>query len=251
MEKFRRHALTMPCAGFCGSNSSSDFLKAPRPTRNSPPPSAPPEHCAVARECVRESLVLLKNEKHTLPLSKKIKRLAVVGGAADDLGTQCGGWTIDWQGGRGNVTHGGTTIPAATRKAVSPETQVAFSPDASDLKNADAIIAVVGELPYAEMKGDRTELNLSAADMALIAKAKTSGAPVVTILFSGRPLVLNSALTDSDAFVAAWLPGTEGLGVPDVLFGDFKFTGKSPRTWPNSNDKSAKPLFPFGFGLTK
>src|ERR1035437_375589 len=147
-------------------------------------------------------------------------------------------------------TLGATPILAAIRQAVSPETQVTFSPDASDLKNADAIIAVVGELPYAEMKGDRTELNLSAADMALIAKAKTSGAPVVTILFSGRPLVLNSALTDSDAFVAAWLPGTEGLGVPDVLFGDFKFTGKSARNWPRSSDKSAKPLFPFGFGLT-
>jgi len=209
-----------------------------------------PEHRAVARECVRESLVLLKNENHVLPLSKKIKRLAVVGVAADDLGIQCGGWTIDWQGGRGNVTHGGTTILAAIRQTVSPETKITFSPDASDLKNADAIIAVVGELPYAEMKGDRTELNLSAADMALIAKAKTSGAPVVTILFSGRPLVLNSALTDSDAFVAAWLPGTEGLGVPDVLFGDFKFTGKSARNWPRSSDKSAKPLFPFGFGLT-
>src|SRR5450756_1667004 len=209
-----------------------------------------PAHRAVARECVRNSLVLLKNDKHVLPLSKNIRRLAVVGVAADDLGMQCGGWTIDWQGGRGNITHGGTTLLAAIKQAVSPETQVTFSPDASNLKDADTIIAVVGELPYAEMKGDRTELNLSAADMALIAKAKTSGAPVVTILFSGRPLVLNSALTDSDAFVAAWLPGTEGLGVPDVLFGDFKFTGKSARNWPRSSDKSAKPLFPFGFGLT-
>jgi beta-glucosidase len=90
----------------------------------------------------------------------------------------------------------------------------------------------VGESPYAEMKGDRTELKLSAEDCALIAKAKASGAPVVTILFSGRPLVLNSALTDSTAFVAAWLPGTEGLGLTDVLFGDYKFTGKFPRNWP-------------------
>ena len=209
------------------------------------------EHRAVARECVRESLVLLKNEKHLLPLAKTIEHLAVVGTAADDLGMQCGGWTIDWQGTRGNVTHGGTTLLAAIRQTVSPETKITFSPDASDLKNADAIIVVVGELPYAEMKGDRNELNLSAEDAALIAKAKASGAPVVTILFSGRPLVLDSALTDSSAFVAAWLPGTEGAGMTDVLFGDHKFTGKLPRVWPASNDKAAKPLFPFGFGLTR
>jgi beta-glucosidase len=208
-----------------------------------------PEHRAVARECVRESLVLLKNEKNILPLAKNIKHLAVVGVAADDLGMQCGGWTIDWQGGRGNVTHGGTTLLAAIKQTVSPDTQVTFSPDASDLKNADAVIAVVGELPYAEMKGDRSDLNLSAEDAALIAKAKASGAPVVTILFSGRPLILNSALADSDAFVAAWLPGTEGLGLTDVLFGDHKFTGKLPRSWPASEDKSAAPQFPFGFGL--
>jgi beta-glucosidase len=215
-----------------------------------------PAHRAVARECVRESLVLLKNKKHVLPLSKKIKHLAVIGAAADDLGIQCGGWTIDWQGRKGEVTHGGTTLLAAIRQTVSPDTQVTFSPDASDLKNADAVIAVVGEPPYAEMKGDRTNLDLSAAATALIAKAKSAGVPVVTILFSGRPLILNSTLADSDAFIAAWLPGTEGLGVTDVLFGDFKFTGKLPRDWPQSNaqiadtGKSEKPLFAFGFGLT-
>ncbi len=117
------------------------------------------------------------------------------------------------------------------------------------MKNADAVIAVVGEHPYAEMKGDRVELNLSAEDCALIAKAKASGAPVVTILFSGRPLLLNSALADSTSFVAAWLPGTEGLGLTDVLFGDHKFTGKLPRNWPASADKSATPQFQFGYGL--
>ena len=215
-----------------------------------------PEHRAVARECVRESLVLLKNENHILPLSKKIKRLAVVGGAADDLGMQCGGWTIDWQGDPGNVTHGGTTLLTAIRQTVSPETQVVFSPDASGLTNADAVIVVVGEQPYAEMKGDTNNLDLPAKDTALIAKAKAAGAPVVTILFSGRPMILDSALTDSDAFVAAWLPGTEGLGMTDVLFGDYKFTGKLPREWPRSNeqiaagDTSENPLFPFGYGLS-
>jgi len=216
-----------------------------------------PEHRAVAREAVRESLVLLKNENKILPLSKKIKHLAVVGAAADDLGMQCGGWTVDWQGRKGQVTHGGTTLLAAIRQTVSPETQVTFSPDASDLKNADAVIAVVGEQPYAEMKGDANNLDLSAEDTALIAKAKASGVPVVTILFSGRPLILNFALDDSNAFVAAWLPGTEGLGMTDVLFGDFKFTGKLSRNWPRDNDhlvssdNSEKPLFPFGYGLSR
>ena len=132
--------------------------------------------------------------------------------------------------------------------------QVIFSAAASDLKNADAVIAVIGEKPYAEMKGDRETLDVSAADLALIAKAKASGAPVVTILYSGRPLILGSALTDSSAFVAAWLPGTEGQGMTDVLFGDHNFTGKLPRTWPASNDylggKIERPAFAFGFGLT-
>jgi beta-glucosidase len=191
-----------------------------------------PEHRAVARECVRESLVLLKNEKNVLPLAKKMKRLAVVGVAADDLGMQCGGWTIDWQGRFGKVTHGGTTLLAAIRQTVSPDTKVTFSANGNHLKGADVVVVVIGEKPYAEGRGDRADLNLSAKAAALIAKAKAAGAPVVTMLYSGRPLILNSALADSDAFVAAWLPGTEGLGVTDVLFGDFKFTGKSPRNWP-------------------
>jgi beta-glucosidase len=215
-----------------------------------------PEHRAVARQAVRESLVLLKNENHTLPLSKSIKHLVVVGAAADDLGVQCGGWTITWQGDRGNVTHGGTTILAAIRQTVSSDTQVTFSPDATNLGNPDAIITVVGEAPYAEMFGNRTNLDLSVHDAALIARAKSAGAPVVTILISGRPLILNSALDDSSAFVAAWLPGTEGQGVADVLFGDYNPTGKLPRTWPSSNDhlctsdENANPSFPLGFGLS-
>ena len=189
------------------------------------------EHRDVARECVSKSLVLLKNENMILPLSKKIKRLAVVGAGADDLGMQCGGWTIDWQGGHGNVTRGGTTLLAAIKHTVSPETEIIFSTDASDLKNPDVIIAVIGEKPYAEMKGDREHLDLSAEDLALIAKAKAGGQPVVTILYSGRPLALNGAMSNSSALVAAWLPGTEGEGITDVLFGDKKFTGKLPRQW--------------------
>jgi len=214
-----------------------------------------PEHRAVARQCVRESLVLLKNKNHALPLSKNIRHLVVLGAAADDLGVQCGGWTIDWQGRRGQVTPGGTTLLAALRRTVSPETKITLATGPDDLKSANAVLVVVGEPPYAEGMGDRTNLDLPAADAALMATARTAGVPVITILYSGRPLILNSALDDSDAFVAAWLPGTEGLGLTDVLFGDYHFTGKLPRVWPRSNahvatgDPAEKPLFPYGYGL--
>ncbi len=215
-----------------------------------------PAHREVARECVRESLVVLKNENHVLPLAKTIKHLAVVGVGADDLGMQCGGWTIDWQGRRGTATPGGTTILAAIRQTVSASTQVTYSANGENIGGAEVVLVVVGEEPYAEMKGDRTNLDLSVTDLALIAKAKASGAPVVTLLLSGRPLILGSALTDSDAFIAAWLPGTEGLGITDVLFGDFKPRGKLPRIWPRddqhlrSHNSLSQPLFPAGYGLT-
>jgi beta-glucosidase len=215
------------------------------------------EHRQVARECVRQSLVLLKNDNKTLPLSKKAKKLAVVGKGADDLGMQCGGWTISWQGATGKATKGGTTILAALRQA-APGVQVAFSADRSGVNGADAVVAVVGELPYAEMKGDRKDLALSAEDTALVKKAKAAGAPVVTVLLSGRPLIIGPALEASDAFVAAWLPGTEGSGVADVLFGDAKPSGKLPHTWPRSMDQvpcnvgepiKGEPLFAYDFGL--
>jgi beta-glucosidase len=215
------------------------------------------EHRQVARECVQQSLVLLKNENAVLPLSKTIKRLHVVGQAADDIGIQCGGWTISWQGESGPVPHGGTTILAAIRKTVAPSVDVSFSKDGTGAKGADVVVAVVGEMPYAEMKGDRSDLRLSKNDLAIIETAKSAGVPVVTVLLSGRPLVLGSALDASDALLAAWLPGTEGQGVADVLFGDYKPTGKLPRTWPLTNEQilgkataEAKPLFPYGFGLT-
>ncbi len=214
-------------------------------------------HRQVARECVRQSLVLLKNDNHALPLSKKLKRLHVAGKAADDLGTQCGGWTISWQGETGAVTPGGTTILAAIRQTVASGVEVTYSADATGAKGADAIVVVVGEKPYAEMKGDRTDLTLSVGDAALIAKAKEAGVPVITVLLSGRPLILGSALDHSDAFIAAWLPGTEGQGVADVLFGDYQPTGKLSHTWPRSNEQVAvvnasqqSPLFPRDFGLT-
>jgi beta-glucosidase len=206
-------------------------------------------HRELARDCVRQSLVLLKNDSTALPLAKNFKRLHVVGKAADDLGIQCGGWTISWQGEAGAVTPGGTTILQAIKRTVSADTKVTFSADGSGAEAADAVVVVIGEMPYAEMKGDRTDLNLAAADVALVQRVKQSGAPVVTVLLSGRPLVLGAALDASDAFVAAWLPGTEGLGVTDVLFGDYKPTGKLPRVWPREAGASAAP-FAFGFGLT-
>lgn len=215
------------------------------------------EHRQTALACVRQSLVLLKNSNDSLPLSKKLKRVHVVGKAADDLGMQCGGWTISWQGEPGTVTPGGTTILSAIRKTVASGVEVTFSADGSGAADADAVVAVIGETPYAEMKGDRADLRLSAEDTALIAKARTAGAPVITVLLSGRPLILGPALELSDAFVAAWLPGTEGQGVADVLFGDHAPTGKLSHTWPRSNEqvavttKSAEPpQFPPGFGLS-
>ena len=156
-----------------------------------------PEHRAVARECVQQSLVLLKNSAHTLPLAKTVKHLVVVGKGADDLGMQCGGWSIAWQG-AGQLTTG-TTILQAIRQTVSPGTEITFSADGSDLKSGDAVVVVIGETPYAEMKGDRAHLDLAAADLALVEKAKSMGMPVTTILISGRPLILGSALDASDA----------------------------------------------------
>ena len=217
-----------------------------------------PAHRKIARECVRQSLVLLKNDDHLLPFSKRLRTLIVVGKAADDLGIQCGGWTISWQGKPGQSLSGGTTVLQGLRQVAPAGTEVVYSRDGQDLGGADAVLVVVGEDPYAEMKGDRRDLSLPAADMELIQRAAQSGAPVATVLLSGRPLVLGPALDASKALVAAWLPGTEGAGVADVLFGVVKPKGKLPRTWPRSNDQidtladnsSADAQSPNGYGLS-
>lgn len=215
-------------------------------------------HRQVARDAVRQSLVLLKNDSKILPLSKKIKHIHVAGKSADDLGNQCGGWTISWQGKSGNVTSGGTTILQAIKNTVSKDTKVTYSLDGSGAEGADVCILVIGEKPYAEMFGDRDDLSLDKEDLDAIAKVKASGVPIVTLLVSGRPMLIQSALNDSKAFIAAWLPGTEGQGVADVLFGYYKPTGKLSHSWPKSMDQvpinvgDAKydPLFPYGFGLS-
>ncbi len=212
----------------------------------------------IARDAVRQSLVLLKNENNLLPLSKNLKRIHVTGKSADDIGNQCGGWTISWQGKSGNVISGGTTILQAIKNTVSNSTQVTTSKDGSGAEGADVCIVAVGELPYAEMIGDRQDLTLSKEDADAIQKAKSSGVPVVVLLLSGRAMIIEPELNKSNAFIACWLPGTEGQGVADVLFGDFKPVGKLPISWPknmnqipiNIGDANYDPLFPYGFGLT-
>jgi beta-glucosidase len=214
-------------------------------------------HRQVARECVRETLVLLKNEKRVLPISKKLNRIHVAGKSADDIGNQCGGWTISWQGKSGANTTGGTTILEAIKATVSPQTMITYSEDGGNAAGADFGIVVIGETPYAEWMGDRQSLELSEEDVAVVEKMQQAGMPLVVILISGRPLIIEKVIDKADAFVAAWLPGTEGRGVTDVLFGDFKFVGKLSFSWPrsmdqipiNTGDRNYDPLFKYGHGL--
>jgi len=216
------------------------------------------EHRQVAREAVRQSLTLLKNEKKVLPISKQLSRIHIGGKSADDIGNQCGGWTIDWQGKSGDVAPGGTTVLTAIKNTVSKNTQVTFSKDGSGANGADVGIVVIGETPYAEGEGDKNDLSLAKEDVEAVMNMKKAGVPVVVILISGRPLIINEVLEQADAFIAAWLPGTEGQGVADVLFGDYKPTGKLSFSWPRSmeqipiniGDKNYDPLFPYGYGLT-
>jgi len=222
------------------------------------------EHRALAREAVRRSLVLLRNEAGTLPLSKDTPVVFVAGRGADDVGIQCGGWTTEWQGRPGNITPG-TTILDAIKNTVSENTEVVYDMrgdfDPAAHGTADAGIVVVGEMPYAEGVGDREDLALSNEDITLIERVKERSKRVVVILISGRPMIVTEHLDEWDAFIAAWLPGTEAQGVADVLFGDYPFTGRLPYTWPRSMDQipfdfdhlestgPEAPLFPLGHGL--
>ncbi|KAL6323769.1 hypothetical protein AAG906_002237 [Vitis piasezkii] len=210
-------------------------------------------HRDLAREAVRKSLVLLKNgdeaDAPLLPLPKKANKILVAGTHAHDLGYQCGGWTITWQGLSGNNHTTGTTILSAISAAVDPSTEIVFTenPDAEFVKsnNFSYAVVVIGEPPMQRLQG-YTITNVC------------SGVKCVVVVISGRPVVIQPYLSSIHALVAAWLPGTEGQGVTDVLFGDYGFTGKLPRTWfktvdqlpMNSGDPHYDPLFPIGFGLT-
>lgn len=214
-------------------------------------------HRAIARQAVRESQVLLKNAGNILPLAKSAK-VFVAGKSADDIGDQSGGWTISWQGSSGNTTPG-TTILQGIRNTVNGSGSVTFDRDGNGINSSfTAAVAVVGETPYAEGAGDRPgAMGLDQQDLATLNKLRASGVPVIVVLVSGRVLDISAQLPDWRALIAAWLPGTEGQGVADVLFGDYHPTGKLPVTWPQSvsqepiNDGDGKtPLFPLNFGLT-
>lgn len=222
------------------------------------------EHRDVARQAVRESLVLLKNENNLLPL-KKNTRIVVVGEFGDNSGLQSGGWTVNWQGTTENYK-GATTILEGIKKFAMGE--VLYDKEGSaTYDNVDVAIIVVGETPYAEFFGDiggemnKYQLTLSEAHQKYINAYTEKGIKIVVVLISGRPLVVTQQIEQSDAFLAAWLPGSEGDGIAEVLFGKYDFKGKLPHSWPKSEedyngkygpnfwDGSIEPLFPLGFGL--
>ncbi|XP_026418479.1 uncharacterized protein LOC113313920 [Papaver somniferum] len=223
-------------------------------------------HRELAREAVRKSLVLLKNGKDPnkpfLPLDRSARRILVAGSHADDLGYQCGGWTMTWHGSSGNITTG-TTILDAIKEAVGRETEIIYqkypSPDIFAAKDFSFAVVVVGEAAYAEALGDNSVLEIPFGGSDLISLVATR-VPTLVIMISGRPLVLDPGMLEKvDAFVAAWLPGTEGAGIVDAVFGESEFVGLLPVTWfrrvdqlpLNAGDHSYDPLFPLGFGLKK
>ncbi|GIE58416.1 beta-glucosidase [Actinoplanes octamycinicus] len=215
-------------------------------------------HRTLARQAVRQSQVLLKNAEGILPLAKSGGKIFVAGKSADDIGNQSGGWTLSWQGASGNTVPG-TSVLAGIRAIAGSGTTVTYDRDGAGIDNTyRAAIAVVGETPYAEGQGDRPgSMSLDATDLATLSRLRASGVPVIVVLVSGRPLDIAAEIGNWTALIAAWLPGSEGAGVADVLFGDYAPTGKLPVTWMQSaaqqpiNDGDGKtPLFPYGFGLT-
>ncbi|GAA1921044.1 glycoside hydrolase family 3 N-terminal domain-containing protein [Streptomyces sodiiphilus] len=215
------------------------------------------EHRDVARQAVRESQVLLKNEGGVLPLDASA-RVFVAGKNAHDIGNQSGGWTITWQGASGAITPG-TTILEGMRAAAGDPSRVTYDRRGRGINRSyDVAVAVIGETPYAEYTGDRPgSMGLDAEDRTTLDRLSAAGVPVVVVLVSGRPLDIAGRLGDWDALVAAWLPGTEGDGVADVLYGGHAPGGTLPVTWMRSADQlpvndgdGQDPLFPLGHGLT-
>jgi beta-glucosidase len=212
-------------------------------------------HRQVARKAVQESLDLLKNDGNVLPLAKTAT-IALGGKNADDTGNQCGGWTISWQGASGSVP-GATSVRQAF-EGVLGASQVKYSAAGTTTTGASVGVAVIGETPYAETKGDSTDLTVAAADVNVVKAMKQAGLKTVVVLIAGRPMILDPLMSYADAIVVAWLPGSEGAGVTDILFGDAKPSGKLPHSWPRSmsqipinyGDSTYDPLYAYGFGLT-
>lgn len=221
------------------------------------------EHRDLARDAVSQSLVLLKNDNSVLPIDKNIKRIRVVGSAANNIGNQSGAWTVNWQGFNGNDLIGATSILEGIRNTVSEDTVVDYS-ELGNFKDDNEIvdigIAVVGERPYAEGVGDREYPILYSEDLMAIRNLQKVSEKVVVIIISGRPLFITNEISSWDALVAAWLPGSEGQGVADVIFGDKPFVGVLPLNWPKYSEQlpinkegltsdNTELLFPRYFGL--
>lgn len=228
------------------------------------------EHRELARLAVRQSLVLLENDRNALPLIEDTPLIYVGGEAADDIGIQIGGWATQWQGQAGDITDG-TTILGGIQEVSKPGSNVIYdaagrfdrftNAEGSQLL-ADASIAVVAERPYAEGVGDSADLALPPADLAMVQRMRDSSRRLVVVVLAGRPVDITDLLPLADALVVAWLPGSEGAGVADALFGHSPFSGTLPFTWPRSVDQLPfdfanlpadgpdAPIFPAGFGLT-
>ncbi len=226
------------------------------------------DHRALAREAVRRSVVLLRNEGGALP--RRTPGLVLLAGeAGDDVGLQCGGWTIKWQGVTGRAATVGTTVLEGLQQTAPPGTRLEFNrfgrfdhvTDAAGAPlTADLGLVVIHEAPYAEGLGDREDLSLSVDDVALIERVRARCRRVAVLLVTGRPLLIGEHLPLADAWLAVWWPGSEGAGVGDVLFGHHPFTGRLPYHWPRATAQlpldtlladPAGPLFPGGFGLSE
>ena len=221
-------------------------------------PVAPPlsvigsaTHRGLASEAVRRSATLLKNDR-ALPLSPTTRTIRVAGPAADDIGLQCGGWTVGWQGGIGATTEG-TTLLEGLRNSVSCE--VAYDPSGifPDGGCADVGVICIAEPPYAEGPGDCVSPEPSSDDRAIFSRMRASSHILILVVYSGRPLVMPDLIERADAVVAAWLPGTEASALGELLAGRHPFEARTPQPWPRSSadlgDRSATPLFDSGHGL--
>jgi len=202
---------------------------------------------AAAQELVAQSLVLLQNRNNVIAKLPSYKNILVAGQGANDIGMQCGGWTITWQGSHGNITKG-TGILEGIRNAAKDKV-VTYAENGKAGGSFDAVIAVIGEDPYAETQGDRMQIDIRRRDMDMLKEVYGYNCPVIVIMLSGRPMTVGDEYKNWDAFIAAWLPGSEGGGIADVLFGGKDFIGRTPYTWRKTIN--GEVLFPFGYGLAK